>query len=93
MRRWIIAATLAALAGCAKAEMDAEGAAALATSIGDTEGAACYSALEPLVAAPPTGVLSGYEVGRGVSIIATGPCASVFAGLALHVLNKIPGAP
>ena len=56
-------------------------------------GAACYAALEPLVAAPSTGVLSGYEVARGASIIGTGPCAPVLAGLALHLLNKIPGTP
>jgi hypothetical protein len=76
-----------------KVQMDAADAVAMAEAIGDAQGAACYSAIEPLFATPAAGLLSKYELFRGGSIITTGPCASVFAGLALHILNKLPGVP
>lgn len=76
-----------------KVQMDAAAAVATAEAIGDVQGATCYSAIEPLFATPAAGLLSKYELFRGGSIITTGPCAPVFAGLALHILNKLPGVP
>src|ERR1700741_5045602 len=84
-----------ALAGCSaiqqKVEMDAATAAMIAANAGDTAGAACFKALEPVVGTAPAGLLSKFEVARaGQIIIEDGPCAPLAAGLFLHLLNKIP---
>ena len=54
-------AVLSALAGCSaiqqKVEMDASAAAMIAANAGDTAGAACFKALEPVVETAP-GLLS-----------------------------------
>jgi hypothetical protein len=93
-----ILAILCALAGCSviqqKVEMDAATAAKIAANAGDTAGAACFKALEPLVGTAPTGLLSKFEIVRAGQIVAEdGPCAPLAAGLFLHLLNKIPGTP
>ena len=93
-----ILAILCALAGCSvieqKVEMDASTAAKIAANAGDTAGAACFKALEPLVGAAPTGLLSKFEIVRaGQIVVEDGPCAPLAAGLFLHLLNKIPGTP
>ena len=89
---------LCALVGCSaiqqKVEMDASTAAMIATNAGDTAGAACFKALEPVVGTAPTGLLSKFEIVRAGQIaIEDGPCAPLAAGLFLHVLNKVPGTP
>jgi hypothetical protein len=88
---------LCALAGCAqldtKVNMDIAGATALATAVGDTQAATCYQALSPLVANPPAGLLSKFEVFRAGEAIAQGPCAPLVGQLAIHLLNKAPLAP
>ena len=52
-----IIAFLCVLGGCSalqqKVEMDAAGAAMIAAAAGDPSGAACFKALEPLVATAP----------------------------------------
>lgn len=93
-----ILAVLCALGGCSviqqKVEMDASTAAMIAASAGDTAGAACFKALEPVVATAPAGLLSKFEVARaGQIVIEDGPCAPLAAGLFLHLLNKVPGTP
>jgi hypothetical protein len=94
-----IFAIYCALAGCAaiqqKVEMDdASTAAMIAANAGDTAGAACFKALEPVVGTAPAGLLSKFEVARaGQIVIEDGPCAPLAAGLFLHLLNKIPGTP
>jgi hypothetical protein len=93
-----IFAVLIALSGCSviqqKIEMDTSTAAAIAANAGDTAGAACFKALEPVIGTAPTGLLSKFEVARAGRIIAEdGPCAPLAAGLFLHLLNKAPGAP
>jgi hypothetical protein len=87
-----------ALAGCSviqqKVEMDASTAAMIAANAGDTTGAACFKALEPVVGTAPTGLLSKFEVARAGQIaIEDGPCAPLAVGLFLHLLNKVPGTP
>ena len=89
---------LGALAGCSviqqKIEMDASTAAVVAANAGDTAGAACFKALEPVVGTAPAGLLSKFEVARAGQIaIEDGPCAPLAAGLFLHLLNKVPGTP
>ena len=91
-------ALLGALAGCSvlqqKVEMDASTAAIIAENAGDAAGAACFKALEPMVETVPAGLLSKFEVVRASQILVEdGPCAPLAAGLFLHLLNKIPGAP
>src|SRR5271165_978215 len=91
-------AMLCALAGCSviqqKVEMDASTAAVIAANAGDTDGAACFKALEPVVGTAPAGLLSKFEVARaGQMVVEDGPCAPLAAGLFLHLLNKIPGTP
>jgi len=93
-----IFAILCALAGCSaiqqKVEMDASTAAMIAANAGDTAGAACFKALEPVVGTAPAGLLSKFEVARvGQIAIEEGPCAPLAAGLLLHLLDKIPGTP
>ena len=93
-----IFAILCALGGCSliqqKVEMDASAAATIAANSGDTAGAACFKALEPVVETTPAGLLSKFEVARAGQIaIEDGPCAPLAAGLFLHLLNKIPGTP
>src|ERR1700730_17657728 len=93
-----ILAVLCALGGCSaiqqKVEIDASTAAMMAAHGGDTAGAACFKALEPVVGTAPAGLLSKFEVARaGQIVIENGPCAPLAAGLFLHLLNKIPGAP
>jgi hypothetical protein len=93
-----ILAVLCAMSGCSaiqqKVEMDASTAAMIAANAGDTAGALCFKALEPVVGTPPAGLLSKFEVARAGQIIAEdGPCAPLAAGLFLHLLNKAPGAP
>ena len=93
-----IFAILCALGGCSaiqpKVEMDASTAATIAVNSGDTAGAACFKALEPVVGTAPAGLLSKLEVARaGQIVIEDGPCAPLAAGLFLHLLNKIPGTP
>jgi hypothetical protein len=93
-----ILAIVCALAGCSviqqKVEMDASTAATIAVNAGDTAGAACFKALEPVVGTAPAGLLSKFEVARaGQIIIEDGPCAPLAAGLFLHLLNKVPGTP
>jgi hypothetical protein len=87
-----------AMAGCSviqqKVEMDASTAAMIAANSGDTTGAACFKALEPVVGTAPTGLLSKFEIVRAGQIaIEEGPCAPLAAGLFLHLLNKVPGTP
>lgn len=89
---------LCALVGCSviqqKVEMDASTAAVIAKNAGDTAGAACFKALEPVVGMAPSGVLSKFEVVRaGQLVVEEGPCAPLAAGLFLHLLNKVPGTP
>ena len=89
---------LCALSGCSvvqqKIDMDASTAATIAANAGDTAGAACFKALEPVVGTTPAGLLSKFEVARaGQIVIEDGPCAPLAAGLFLHLLNKIPGVP
>ncbi len=89
---------LGALAGCSavqqKVEMDASTAEMIAANAGDTTGAACFKALEPVVGTTPAGLLSKFEVVRaGQVVVEDGPCAPLAAGLFLHLLNKIPGSP
>ena len=89
---------LGVVTGCSviqqKVEMDASRAAMIAADAGDTAGAACFKALEPVVGTTPTGLLSKFEVGRaGQIVIEDGPCAPLAAGLFLYLLNKIPGTP
>jgi hypothetical protein len=93
-----IFAVLSALGGCSaiqqKVEMDASTAAMIAANAGDTAGAACFKALEPVVGTAPAGLLSKFEVARaGQIVIENGPCAPLAAGLFLHLLNKVPGTP
>ncbi len=93
-----IFAILCALGGCSfiqqKVEMDASTAAVIAANAGDTVGAACFKALEPVVGTAPAGLLSKFEVARaGQIVIEDGPCAPLAAGLFLHLLNKVPGTP
>ena len=96
--RWLICLLLTLLCGCSvfrqKVEMDAAGAAAIANAAGDTAGAACFAALGPIVSGSPTGLLSKFELVRaGQIVLEDGPCAPLTAGLALHLLNKLPGTP
>jgi hypothetical protein len=93
-----ILAVLCALGGCSviqqKVEIDASTAAMIAANAGDTAGAACFKALEPVVGTAPAGLLSKFEVARaGQMVIENGPCAPLAAGLFLHLLNKAPGTP
>lgn len=93
-----IFAILCALGGCSliqqKVEKDASTAATIAANAGDTAGAACFRALEPVVGTTPAGLLSKFEVARAAQIvIEDGPCAPLAAGLFLHLLNKVPGTP
>jgi hypothetical protein len=93
-----ILVVLCALGGCSvlqqKVEMDASAAATIAANAGDTTGAACFKALEPVVGTAPAGLLSKFEVARaGQIVIEDGPCAPLAAGLFLHLLNKVPGTP
>ena len=94
---FIIIAIIGALDGCSlirpKVEIDSAAAAAIAANSGDTAGAACFNALEPIRTAP-AGLLSKFEVVRASQIVVEdGPCAPLAAGLFLHLLNKIPGVP
>jgi hypothetical protein len=89
-------AILCAVTGCSlvqqKVEMDASTAAVIAANAGDTAGAACFKALEPVVGTAPAGVLSKFEIARaGQIVVEDGPCAPLAAGLFLHLLNKVPG--
>ena len=89
---------LSTLVGCSaiqqKVEMDASTAAVIAENAGDTAGAACFKALEPVVGTAPNGLLSTFETVRaGRVIVEDGPCAPLAAGLFLHLLNKLPGTP
>jgi hypothetical protein len=93
-----ILAVLCALGGCSviqqTVEIDASTAAMIAANAGDTAGAACFKALEPVVGTAPAGLLSKFEVARaGQIVIEEGPCAPLAAGLFLHLLNKVPGIP
>ena len=93
-----ILAVVCALGGCSaiqqEVEMDASTAATIAATAGDTAGAACFKALEPVVGTAPAGLLSKFEVARaGQIVIEDGPCAPLAAGLFLHLLNKVPGTP
>ena len=74
-----ILAILCALAGCSviqqKAEMDASTAATIAANSGDTAGAACFKALEPVVGTAPSrppqqvrGRPRGSDRGRGRAV-------------------------
>jgi hypothetical protein len=67
-----IFAIFCALAGCSaiqqKVDMDASTAATIAVNAGDTAGAACFKALEPVVGTAPAG-LSKFEVVRAGQII------------------------
>jgi hypothetical protein len=89
---------VAALGGCSliqqKVEMDTSTAATIAANSGDSAGAACFKALEPVVGTAPTGLLSKLEIARaGQIIVEDGPCAPLAIGLFLHLLDKIPGVP
>ena len=91
-------AMLWAVVGCSavqqKVEMDASTAAQIAANAGDSAGAACFNALEPVVGTAPTGLLSKFEVVRAGRIaVEQGPCAPLAAELLLHLLNKVPGTP
>jgi hypothetical protein len=94
----MIIAIIGALDGCSliqpKVEIDSAAAAAIAANSGDTAGAACFNALEPIVRTAPAGLLSKFEVVRASQIVVEdGPCAPLAAGLFLHLLNKVPGVP
>lgn len=94
MHRYLpIAFLLLGLTACSQTRMDVAGAVALANAIGDTQAVTCYTYLTPILSTTPAGLLSSYEAARGSSIAATGPCAPIFAGLALHILNKLPFTP
>lgn len=89
---------LGAVVGCSaaqqKVEMDASTAAQIAANAGDSAGAACFNALEPVVGTAPAGLLSTFEVFRAGRIaVEDGPCAPLAAELLLHLLNKVPGVP
>jgi hypothetical protein len=91
-------AMLGAMVGCSaiqqKVEMDTSTAAVIAANAGDTTGAACFKALEPVAGTAPAGVLSKFEVVRAGRIaVEEGPCAPLAAELLLHLLNKVPGTP
>src|SRR5207248_10643615 len=91
-----ILAVVCALGGCSaiqqKVEMDASTAAVVAANAGDTAGAACFKALEPVVGTAPAGLLSKFEVARaGQIVVEDGSCAPLAAGLFLHLLNMVPG--
>ena len=64
---------LGVVTGCSviqqKVEMDASRAAMIAADAGDTAGAACFKALEPVVGTTPTGLLSKFEVARAGQIV------------------------
>ncbi len=101
MKNMIVLTCVVLLGGCAqiasviqpKVEMDIAGATKRAIAIGDTQGAVCWPAVGALLDPPPTGLADTYEVFRGANIIATGPCSPLFAGLAVHVINKVPFTP
>ena len=89
---------LNALVGCSaaqqKLEMDVSTAAVIAENAGDTAGAACFRALEPVVGTAPNGLLSEFEIVRaGQIIVEDGPCAPLAGSLLLHLLNKVPDNP
>src|SRR5215472_18255543 len=91
-------AMLYTVAGCSalqqKVEMDASAAAQIAANAGDSAGAACFTALEPVVGTAPAGLLSKFEVVRAGRIaVESGPCAPLAAELFLHLLDKLPGVP
>jgi hypothetical protein len=91
-------AMLCAVVGCSavqqRVEMDASTAAQIAANAGDSAGAACFTALEPVVGTAPAGLLSKFEVVRAGRIaVEDGPCAPLAAELFLHLLSKVPGAP
>ena len=91
-------AMLCAMVGCSalqqKVEMHASTAAQIAVNAGDTAGAACFNALEPVVGTAPAGLLSKFEAVRAGRIaVEEGPCAPLAAELLLHLLNKVPGCP
>lgn len=91
-------AMLGSVIGCSaiqqKVEMDASTAAQIAANAGDSAGAACFTALEPVVGTAPAGLLSKFEIVRAGRIaVEDGPCAPLAAELLLHLLNKVPGIP
>lgn len=87
-----------ALAGCAQVQTftaaDATSAVALAQAAGDTQAVPCYQQIGTLAGAQlAPGLLTKFELFRAGQALAEGQCSSVFAGLALHLLNKVPGTP
>lgn len=85
------------LAGCAQVDQfvanDATAAASIAQASGDAAAVPCYNAIGVLTKTPVAGLLSKFELVRAGQQLAQGSCSGVFAGLVLHLLNKVPGAP
>lgn len=98
MKTLLILSLLTALSACAQVQnftvADAKSAAAVAEAIGDAQAIGCYTAVSTLAGSPTNGgPLTKYELARGGVLLAQSQCAPVFAGLALHLLNKLPGTP
>lgn len=95
IRIFVIAAAIA-LGGCTqlagKIEMDSAAAAAQAAASGHPERAACYMAIGSL-AVGQKGLLTKFETVVEGREIAEGPCASIVAGVALHLIDKLPVTP
>ncbi len=91
------------LGGCAQvgqfAASDAESAAALATAVGDSAGAACWPVLATTgnaIAATgnSAGVLTAVEEKRAVQMaLQDAACQSVWAGVLAELLKATPAAP
>jgi hypothetical protein len=91
------------LGGCAQvgqfAAGDAQNAAAIATAVGDTAGAACWPALATTgnaIAAGgnSAGVLTGIEEKRAVQMaLQNAACQPVWAGVLAELLKATPAAP
>lgn len=87
---------LLALSACSalvsKVKMDAGAAATEATAAGHPERAVCYNAIGKLAFAP-SGLLSKFETVVEGRELVDGPCAPIFAGVALHLIDKVPFTP
>lgn len=100
LRIFLSAALLAlGLAGCTQVQQtaqqiatftaaDVSAAEAVAVAAGDTQGAACYAALEPIVANAPAGIVSGFELLRAGQLIANNQCAAILANLSVLLLQQ-----
>ena len=91
-------AMLCAMVGCSalqqKVEMDASTAAQIAVNAGDTAGAACFNALEPVVGTAPAGLLSTFEAVRAGRIaVEEGPARRSPPNCCCTCLTKCRGCP